>query len=585
MSFSRVSSVVAGASIFFVGGYLATLLFPGRAFQTEARDLLECVVPLFANACLLSNATSPHGKQNAFWKLVALSCTLLLAGRLIHTYDEFVLRNGAQNSFLASFFPFLHMMPLVAALALVPHRAEDREGLGDGVLDLTLLAGFWIYLYAYSVLPWEIIRPDGVLFHQWNVAAFLIQTLVVLVGFGVLFVTTKGAWRIVYGQVLAATALYGLGALTVFELELRDGEFIRGLCYVASLVWLGAAALLARKLPLAPSVVAKKAPGQAGWLYWLPMLTVLSFPLFGGWAVLGGAPAPVRAFRLAATLVATFICAALVFFRQHLAHEERQNLVLRLSASLENVSRLQTQFVRSEKLAALGQLAAGAAHEINNPLTAIVGYSDLLLAENAPATRAYTLGEKIQEQARRTKSLVANLLSFARQVPAEKQLLDLQTVLDNAVQLRKIDVHNKNIRIELESRNSVLPAVRGDPNQLLQVFYHLIGNAADAMETIGGGVLLIRALSERGTIIVEFSDTGPGMKDPEKAFDPFYTTKPVGKGTGLGLSICYNIMQEHGGSITGFNRPEGGCTFRLELPAALASLPRVSATPLSQRAH
>src|SRR5580704_10093838 len=158
MRFSRVSSVVAGASILFVGGYLATLLFPGRAFQTEARSLLECVVPLFANACLLSNATSPHGKQNTFWKLLALACTLLLAGRLIHTYDEFVLRSAARNSFLASAFPFLHMIPLMAALGLVPHTAEDREGSGDGVLDLTLLASFWIYLYVYAVLPWEIIR-------------------------------------------------------------------------------------------------------------------------------------------------------------------------------------------------------------------------------------------------------------------------------------------------------------------------------------------------------------------------------------------------------------------------------------------
>ncbi|HKN61425.1 MAG TPA: HAMP domain-containing sensor histidine kinase, partial [Candidatus Acidoferrales bacterium] len=188
------------------------------------------------------------------------------------------------------------------------------------------------------------------------------------------------------------------------------------------------------------------------------------------------------------------------------------------------------------------------------------------------------IGEKIREQARRTKELVNNLLSFARQVPVEKQLLDLNTVLTGAVQLRNLDLREKNIRIELESR-SVLPAVRGDPNQLLQVFYHLISNAVDAMETAGGGVLLIRTLREKGNLIIEFSDTGPGLKEPEKVFDPFYTTKPVGKGTGLGLSICYGVMQEHGGRITGFNRAEGGCTFRLELPAVLAVFPKVPAPP------
>ena len=119
--------------------------------------------------------------------------------------------------------------------------------------------------------------------------------------------------------------------------------------------------------------------------------------------------------------------------------------------------------------------------------------------------------------------------------------------------------------------------MRGDPNQLLQVFYHLISNGVDAMELAGGGVLLIRTLRERGLVVIEFSDTGPGMKEPEKVFDPFYTTKEVGKGTGLGLSICYGVMQEHGGTILGFNRPEGGATFRLELPAVMAVFPQPTA--------
>ena len=205
----------------------------------------------------------------------------------------------------------------------------------------------------------------------------------------------------------------------------------------------------------------------------------------------------------------------------------------------------------------------------------------MLMTDHEPNGRAYTLAEKIRDQARRTKDLVTNLLSFARQVPAEKQLLDLNTVLAGAVQLRNLDLRQKNIRIEMES-HSLLPAVRGDPNQLLQVFYHLISNAVDAMETVGGGVLLIRALREKALVVIEFSDTGPGMQEPDKVFDPFYTTKPVGKGTGLGLSICYGIMQEHGGRILGFNRPEGGCTFRLELPAVLAAFPHTLPVPATR---
>jgi signal transduction histidine kinase len=112
-----------------------------------------------------------------------------------------------------------------------------------------------------------------------------------------------------------------------------------------------------------------------------------------------------------------------------------------------------------------------------------------------------------------------------------------------------------------------LPGVRGDANQLLQVFFNVIDNAIDALEEAGGGRLTVRTALEQQHVVVEISDTGPGIKDPRLVFDPFYTTKPVGKGTGLGLSICYGIVQEHGGRISCFNRPEGGATFRIDLPA------------------
>ena len=200
-----------------------------------------------------------------------------------------------------------------------------------------------------------------------------------------------------------------------------------------------------------------------------------------------------------------------------------------------------------------------------------------------PGPRARSLAEKIREQARRTRELVTNLLSFARQVPAEKQLLDLTSTLNGAVQLRTLDLRSKNIRIEVQNRG-ILPAVRGDPNQLLQVFFQIISNAVDAMESTGGGVLTIRTERERANVLLEFADTGPGLAEPERVFDPFYTTKPVGKGSGLGLSICYGIIQEHGGTITALNRVDGGAIFRIELPAVLAVLPQLASavSPLAR---
>jgi signal transduction histidine kinase len=433
-------------------------------------------------------------------------------------------------------------------------------------------------------MPWKTIWPDVALFNSRDVGSYMVENLVAMIGFGLLFFRAKGTWRRIYGHLFGATSLYLVGfvltALVIRIPRFYSGSLVR-LPAFAAFVWFGITGIVAHDLAFEPEPAPTPTRRDTQWPARLAMLGVLAALLLAGWDVfVSNAPAPVVRFRLIVTLVTLFVGTSLVFLRQHMVYQERTGLVRDLWESLENVKRLQTHFVQSEKLASLGQLAAGAAHEINNPLAAIMGYAEVLTVENLRNTRPHALGEKIREQARRTKDLVTNLLSFARQVPAEKQLLDLNTVLTGAVQLRNLDLREKNIRIELESR-SVLPAVRGDPNQLLQVFYHLISNAVDAMETGGGGILMIRTLRERGNVVIEFSDTGPGMLDPEKVFDPFYTTKPVGKGTGLGLSICYGVMQEHGGTILGFNRPEGGCTFRLELPAVLAMFPQASALPIA----
>lgn len=500
------------------------------------------------------------------------------------TYLRLVLRGISYSPFYVDLLFFLHTVPFMAALALAPHARKMRETLRFGLLDLLLLSILWLYVYIFAAMPWKTIWPDAALFNSRDVGSYMVENLVVVIGFGLLFFRTKGGWQRVYGHLFGATSLYLVGfiltALTVHNPQLYSGSLVR-LPAFAAFVWLGITGIVAHDLAFEPQPSPSPTRRNTQWPARLAMLGVLAALLLAGWDIfVSAAPAAVVRFRLIVTLITLFVGTSLVFLRQHMVYQERTRLVHDLWESLENVKRLQTHFVQSEKLASLGQLAAGAAHEINNPLTAILGYADVLTVENLRNTRPYVLGEKIREQARRTKDLVTNLLSFARQVPAEKQLLDLNTVLAGAVQLRNLDLREKNIRIELESR-SVLPAVRGDPNQLLQVFYHLISNAVDAMETGGGGILMIRTLRERGNVIIEFSDTGPGMLDPEKVFDPFYTTKPVGKGTGLGLSICYGVMQEHGGTILGFNRTEGGCTFRLELPAVLAVFPQASCLPVS----
>jgi two-component system NtrC family sensor kinase len=289
----------------------------------------------------------------------------------------------------------------------------------------------------------------------------------------------------------------------------------------------------------------------------------------------------VHQFRVLLTLGAVLPLGTLAFLRHELMDRERVRLLRASQESIDNLKRLQTQFVQSEKLASIGQLVGGAAHEINNPLTAILGYSELLADDTSIGEKARGLAEKIRDQARRTKTLVNNLLSFARQVPSEQRLpLDINTIVNTSAQFRRVDLRSKNIRIEVQP-GSGIPEVRADMNLLLQVFSNIINNAVYAMQEIGGGTLTVRTAFENGNVVILFSDTGPGMREPHLVFDPFYTTKPVGKGTGLGLSICYGLIQDQGGQISCYNRPEGGATFRIELPAVPAAFPFSPRTAVS----
>ena len=164
------------------------------------------------------------------------------------------------------------------------------------------------------------------------------------------------------------------------------------------------------------------------------------------------------------------------------------------------------------------------------------------------------------------RELVGDLLSFARQTPGEKTPLELKPLLQRAVQMEGFKLENRSITLSVESAEAV-PRVLGNANQLLQAFVQIIENAIDALQEVGGGRLQVSVSRDAEEVVVQFADTGPGLRHPERVFDPFYTTKPVGKGTGLGLSATYGVVQDHQGQITCFNRPEGGAAFEIRLPA------------------
>ena len=257
---------------------------------------------------------------------------------------------------------------------------------------------------------------------------------------------------------------------------------------------------------------------------------------------------------------------------------ERSSLYEETRHAYENLRRTQEQLLHSEKLAAVGQLISGVAHELNNPLTAILGYSQLLTSSGEIGQQGLEYAGKLYKQAQRTHRIVQNLLSFARQRKPERVLVQINQCLDEMLVLRDYDFRMHNIRLHLDLAEN-LPATSADPHQLQQVFLNMVNNAVDAiLENSTEGDLWVRTALNGDRLSIEFTDSGPGVKDASRVFDPFYTTKPVGKGTGLGLSICYGIITEHGGTIQVRNVPTRGASFTIELPCQTAASPLFSTT-------
>jgi signal transduction histidine kinase len=585
----RAPRYLAAVWLLLLGCYAAAAVWlPPGARLTAFSDVFLSLVPLLVNGALLANAVTPDWRKNAFWMLLALGSTLWLAGQCAVTYIEVYQHRPVPDVFLGDIVFFLHTVPMIAALTLQPHRNRDRRRMIYGFLDSSLLLFWWVYLYLFLVIPWQYIAFDRAQYDRSFNIIYALESVVFVVGAGALALEAKGRWRRIYAHLCGAGVTNLVGSLLIYELVNR-GLYTTGsladLPILASLLWLGTTGVVAYRSRSEEDAAEAKSAVSEGRIetIWAPRLAragLLSLPLIGLWCVMfSRAPEPVHQFRILLTLGAVLPLGLLVFIRLEFLDTDRLRLLRASQESLDNLKRLQMQFVQSEKLASLGLLVAGAAHEINNPLTAILGYSDLLVEDPSIEERPHHLAEKIREQARRTKTLVTNLLSFARQVPREQRsLLDINSIVSSSLQLRRLELRGRNIRVELRTAAG-LPAVRGDANQLLQVFFNIINNAVDAMEEVGSGTLTVRTLCERGDVLILLSDTGPGMREPRLVFDPFYTTKPVGKGTGLGLSICYGLVQDHDGQITCYNRPEGGATFRIALPGVPVATPLRAPAP------
>ena len=558
------------------------LIAPGFAL-TIFSDVTQCILMLSATAALLPTIAHNQGRARLFWGLMTLGIVFWLSYQLLWSYIEVVLRHEVPEPFVGDIVIFLHFVPMMAALALQPHVREDEHEGRLGRLDFVLLLTWWVYLYLFAVIPWQYAQRDELAYGRSLNALYLTEKLVFLGALIIVWLRSKGGWKSIYAHWFGASLVYALSSYVANWAILRNVYYtgsLYDLPVAASMGWISVVGVLGQDLH--PQQEPPSAPGRHGvWVARLGMLVILSLPVFAAWSLFDlTVPHAVRNFRLVLTLITMMIMGGIVFLRQHLLDQELIRLLRTSEDSFENLKRLQAQLIQSEKLASLGQLVGGAAHELNNPLTAMLGYSELL-AESGLTDEQRTLAAKIALQVRRTRILIASLLNFARQGPGEKVAVDVNTVVQTAIKLLQPQFSSH--RVDLQANLAVsLPQISGDPNQLLQVCLHIAGNALQSLEEVGGGIFSVKTRSKDEAVELEFSDNGPGARDPERVFDPFYTTRSVGKGAGLGLSACYGIIQDHHGLIACTNRVEGGTTITIELPVAGAR-PLVAPVDLQEK--
>jgi len=240
---------------------------------------------------------------------------------------------------------------------------------------------------------------------------------------------------------------------------------------------------------------------------------------------------------------------------------------------ITEMKRLEEQLIQAEKLAAMGQMLAGVAHELNNPLTAILGASELLRDKGAVDENTKRQLDMTHRQARRAARIVQNLLEFSRPSSAQKKALDLNGVIDRTLQLHEHSLRRNSVAVDFHPVPE-LPPIVGDTNQLIQVFLNLVSNAEQAIREVRpSGRIQIKLGKSGSRVFASVQDDGTGIKPEvlQKIFDPFFTTKRPGGGTGLGLSICMSIVREHGGDIEVESLPAGGAAFTVFLPVAVTT--------------
>jgi signal transduction histidine kinase len=567
----------------------ASLLMPRGDALTITNDLLQGTLLLVTTAAFLPNTSRsrcPTFHIRIFWILMSVGMLFWLAYQGMWNYFEVLRRQEVPDPFLGDIVLFLHLVPMIAALAVLPHLREDERDERIRMLDFALLLIWWVFIYVYAVIPWQTVQVDDATYNTNFNFAYLTEKLVLLVALAVVAYTARGGWRQLYGQLLGASALYASSsyvATWAIGHKLYYSGSIYDIPLSASIAWMAAAPLLALRLDLSDAKPSRPVLGI--WITRLSMLALFSLL----WAAIHSEldatlPPAVKAFRITVSLFTMVVMGIVVFWRQRLLRAELSLFLERSRRSFDDLKDLQEKLIQSEKLASLGQLVGGAAHEINNPLTAMLGYSDLLSASNLPPEEQLQAA-KIGEQVRRTTTLVASLLTFARQAPAKLAAVDISSVLQTSVRLLAPQLEAKGGAIRLELIPS-LPPVLADSNQILHVCMHLAGQIGVNLNPETGATLLVRTHRQGNSVLVDFSAYGSSLPDPSShppASLTLLNSEGDNKPSTLSLSACCRIVEEHGGRLLQLSTA-GSPAYRMELRVATDAAGRSTLVPPNRAA-
>jgi len=557
--------------------FAAALVLP-KGYQLELLgDILQAGLAGLFTFLAFQNMVRGCAQVRTFWFLLFIGAAMWLASLVIWSISELWLHLAVPDVPLADILLFVGLVPLVAASALEPQKMHDARFRSFGLLDLSIVMLYSLYLFAFFVYAYRLQPGDMPIYnHNFNVADSIGNQLFA-VATGVAFFRERGEWRPVYRIFFYSAAAFAV-ASDVINVAIDLGEYYTGSFYdlplIAALGGFVCVCLAGRPL-LQPAPQGGEhephRPIPVRGFSFLPthlaMLVTLSTPAIGLWLLASYAPQDALfSFRLQITLFTIFLLTLLLSIKQDFLSTKLFGSLRHLSNTCSSIERFQDHLVQGDKLASLGEMVASVADQIRKAMTIIREQVSNIASRTHGESRSRALAGKIGQYAERTDALVENMQRFAQETPLRLAPVEVKPLLESALHLSRID-KLQNVRAELDAEDAC-PLVLADSSQLLHVFLQIISNAMDALEEVGGGELVISVRPCEPQVCIQFSDTGPGLRHPEHAFEPFFTTKPVGKGTGLGLSTCYGIIRQHDGDISCGNRLEGGAYFTIFLPSA-----------------